>query len=378
LQENSLSKLRPDLAVEWNSDLSDTGPEDVSLGSNFEAGWICPKGHKYQQKVCHRTRKNGIGCPICAGRLGSNIFEAMPEMVGIWDFVKNTILTPKKTSPGSQKNAWFMCEKKHTFEKRIGSVRTALLRSRNPCPYCNKSLASADYNLAAIFPEIAKEWDAERNDDSPEILLPSVNKKKYWWVCKKGHSYDMTVNARTNNSSAQGCPICSGQRVIKSTALSTVQPNLLSEWDYAKNKEITPDQVTVQSNVSVWWKCKHGHTWKAPIYSRSQGKGCSKCSNQTSRPELRIFSELEAIFNNVQHRYLDGKTEFDIFLPDFKVAIEYDGSFYHSKKNKQDQAKNDKAKSMGIKLLRIREWPLKKIIETDIVLLQDNALKKEL
>lgn len=50
------------------------------------------------------------------------------------------------------------------------------------------------------------------------------------------------------------------------------------------------------SNICVWWKCQHGHKWKALITNRRSGKGCPYCAGklvivgvtdlQTLRPDL--------------------------------------------------------------------------------------------
>ena len=45
---------------------------------------------------------------------------------------------------------------------------------------------------------------------------------------------------------------------IKVTIAET--PELLLEWDYERNIEITPNMVGTYSKKKVWWKCKEGHT----------------------------------------------------------------------------------------------------------------------
>lgn len=52
---------------------------------------------------------------------------------------------------------------------------------------------------------------------------------------------------------------------------------LLSEWEYEKNGDLTPDNVTYGSHKKVWWKCEKGHEWQAIIKSRISGCGCPVC-----------------------------------------------------------------------------------------------------
>lgn len=46
------------------------------------------------------------------------------------------------------------------------------------------------------------------------------------------------------------------------------------EWNYEKNEGMNPEDYTADSSEIVWWKCLYGHEWKAPIKSRSEGRGC--------------------------------------------------------------------------------------------------------
>lgn len=55
--------------------------------------------------------------------------------------------------------------------------------------------------------------------------------------------------------------------------------NLIAEWNWEKNGEITPTQLTLGSHVKVWWKCSEGHEWQATIKNRAKGgTNCPICS----------------------------------------------------------------------------------------------------
>lgn len=56
---------------------------------------------------------------------------------------------------------------------------------------------------------------------------------------------------------------------------------LLSEWDEAKNAPLTPKDVSYGSGKRVWWRCSHGHSWQAIIYTRTgAGSGCPYCGGK--------------------------------------------------------------------------------------------------
>ena len=130
-------------------------------------------------------------------------------------------------------------------------------------------------------PEIAKEWDYEKNDKlKPQNLMANSN-KKVWWKCSKGHEWQARIDHRNSGS---GCPYCAGKKVLKGyNDLQTVNPTLANEWHYEKNNELTPIDVTPNSNKKVWWKCKTGHEWQATIASRNNGSGCPICRKEKNK-----------------------------------------------------------------------------------------------
>ena len=69
---------------------------------------------------------------------------------------------------------------------------------------------------------------------------------------------------------------------------------LMAEWDWERNLDIEPTQLSMGSHKKVWWKCSKGHEWQAVIYSRKHN-GCPTCSGETrtSFPEQVIFYYLQ-------------------------------------------------------------------------------------
>ena len=66
---------------------------------------------------------------------------------------------------------------------------------------------------------------------------------------------------------------------------------LLLEWNYTKNEELTPQNITTGSNKKVWWKCsKCGYEWKTSINCRVSGNtGCIMCHKYKNKnPETSL------------------------------------------------------------------------------------------
>ena len=147
-------------------------------------------------------------------------------------------------------------------------------------------------------------------------------------------------------------------------------------YDYKKNNDLKPEDFPAGSGTSVWWRCENNHSWKAPFERIAKGSGCSKCSLQTSFPEIRLYSEIKVIFEDAEWRYkLEKRIELDVFLPTHLICLEYDGNHYHDN-DMHDKEKNNYLISKGIKVIRLREKPLSKINDDDIDFSQ--KLKKDL
>ena len=57
----------------------------------------------------------------------------------------------------------------------------------------------------------------------------------------------------------------------------------------------------------------------------------------------------------------------DIYIPQLKLGIEFDGSYWHKDKRALDKLKTEKLEEEGFKIFRVREEPLKRIFDDDIM-----------
>lgn len=203
--------------------------------------------------------------------------------------------------------------------------------------------------------QLMAEWNWERNIEIAPSQLSFGSNRKVWWACTRGHEWQATVN---NRSKGKGCPYCAGKKVLKGyNDLSTTNPDLASEWNYEKNDSLKPDSFTSNSNKKIWWKCKKGHEWQATVANRNSGRGCPVCDSErkTSFPEYVLVFYLKRYGLDIEHSYRKFGYELDIYIPALKIAIEYDGYYWHKNKRQQDLEKNRKCIEDGIKLYRIRE-----------------------
>lgn len=280
--EDSLLSNYPIIARDWDYDKNGKlKPEMFSPGSGTKVWWKCEEGHSWRAEI--GLRVNGSGCPYCSHKLASDSYNLKvlhPDLMEEWDYKKNNTLLPEDFLPQSTKKVWWLCPRGHSYLMTI-NYRT---KNKCNCPYCSGKRINDENSLEALFPELIKEWDYEKNATLKPSEIGKGYSKKVWWLCPKGHSYQMTVRART--SQGQGCIFCAGKSFNATNSLAGKHPKLLVEWDYSKNT-IDPNKVGPGSGKRAWWTCPNGHSFEAIISNRARGSKCPYCSRRRSR-KMRI------------------------------------------------------------------------------------------
>ena len=444
----SLRVKNPDLAKEWHpSKNNDLTPSDLRFNSSKKVWWKCKISDDHNWKASISHRNNGRGCPICSGHktTEANSLKALsPDLLQYWDYYKNSEIQPDKIAPKSNKKVWWKCPKgdDHKWEATPNNVS-----SGRGCPICSGQLVVKSNSLEYLRPDLAKEWHPTKNGDlSPSMFTTGSTNKKIWWKCKHGvdHEWQATISKRAKSD--QGCPICSGHKTVRSNSIVVTNNELLKEWHPKLNLPTTPEQVSHGSHKKIWWKCPKGddHVWQAAVQDRVKGDGCTICSNHKvvysnclstthpeiasswhptknnrllpsmvtagsskkvwwkchahndhewaatiasrkngnncpyctltpqSKQELIITFELKTLFGRIDPKgfktRLDGRLRaIDIFIPKLNLCIEFDGSYWHKGKREIDKIKSNLLLKEGYSVIRVREEPLKKIHDTDVI-----------
>lgn len=270
-------------AKEWHP----TKNHPVSMDSLYHqsayvAWWNCLEcGHEWQMKVANRTE--GRECPKCRLKQRSLATKA-PELAKEWDLEKNFPLTPEDVFVKSNRPVWWKCDQGHSYEMEI-SRRVG----RKECPICKKENHLNEQALTKHYPQLAKEWNVEKNLPLTVDEVSIGSQKRVWWKCQKGHEWEAIVASRVRTMS---CPTCQREERLKRGNLGVVNPELAKEWHPTKNGALTPFDLLSKSNRKVWWKCEHGHEWEATLLSRSNGSGCLTCYRERSSEgrSLTLFS----------------------------------------------------------------------------------------
>lgn len=174
-------------------------------------------------------------------------------------------------------------------------------------------------------------------------------------LCKKHGIFKTTPNRLM---SGHGCPICGGnQKLTTEEFIRRANEVHNGKYDYSKT-------VFEGTNKKVCIICpKHGEFWQF-ANGHLAGRGCPHCKSSILENEVRNFLEKEGIKYIAQKRgkWL-GKQSLDFYLPDFKTAIECQGSqhfveseYFGGKKRLKKTVELDKIKRRicnenGVRLL---------------------------
>lgn len=338
---NDLATLHPEIISEWDFEKNSVKPSEIASNYQRKVWWKCSKGHSYQMVPSAKALQK-CGCPVCSKvrrtsfpeqvvfyYISKCFHDAINSYKPEWLHSKEIdIFIPsiktgieydgvgfhKSASKDASKD--IICKDngvKLIHIREIGCPRmpdssiVINADSKNLTEALKQLIAYLDHNididierdrteimskyisyergisLSDLYPEIANEWDYEKNGTlSPDYFMPKSNTSVYW-LCPEGHSYKQAIASRTQQK--QGCPICSNKIIVsgENDFAKWCKDNnitLLDEWDYEKN-ERKPSSFSKGSGEKVWWKCKQGHSYQARIRERTRqdGKasGCPIC-----------------------------------------------------------------------------------------------------
>ena len=187
--------------------------------------------------------------------------------------------------PSSAEQSLAICRCGHRFLLRTHGLRKALRRGSDGCLYCaNRAVLDGHNDLRTCFPYLALQLHPTRNGEITGENILAGSSDKLWWLCPVGDEYESRVSSRTRKGS--GCPYCSGARARTGiNDLGTMRPDLAYEWHPHRNSR-GPDTVTVGSGYRAWWYCLLQHSYQSTVLSRTNGKGCPKCSGRVATPRV--------------------------------------------------------------------------------------------
>lgn len=352
---NDLGTLRPDLAEQL---VDKSLASSLKLTSHTKVAWTCDKGHVWEVPVASRT-SNQSGCPYCSGRSAwageSDIATTHPELAE--QLVDVSLRTTIKA--GSNTKVGWRCPS-------CGQTWLATPNSRVQqmagCPYCaGKRRMKGSNDLATTHPLLVKQMDVADRHLASELSANS--RQVVTWHCERNHTWEASIVNRARLG--QGCPYCSGNRVLAGfNDLATLRPDIAKELV----DQTLAQELAEYTHRVVEWRCKYGHVWKSSVAGRTYGgRTCPECSEVgKSAAETELYDvvcQLVGADNVIRNdKTILGNLELDIVISDKRVAIEFNGVYWHSEKTtcrgtaqSRHNVKYKRCKKAGYQLLQIWE-----------------------
>lgn len=237
-------------------------------------------------------------------------------------------------------------------------------------------------------PDLLNEWDFEKNDKL-ELDIYSLSygsNTKVWWLCKKGHSYEMSIKLKIQG---RYCMYCNSRKLLVGfNDLNTTNPRLSALlWNPEDG-----NKYMQFSKFSVNWKC--------PICDRKienkkisdvniYGLSCPDCSDGIKYPEKvmrEVLKQLKVKNFRDQSFEWSNNRRYDFFLPDHNIIIEthggqhYNGGFktYKTGATLEQEIENDAEKLQLAKENNVAFYIVIDCRESKIDLIRKNVLESDL
>lgn len=346
-EEEILSRLQS--MYEYKYDYSNTkfgvGTDKIDVYCN-----VCSQVFTKQQN----SHIKGQGCTHCSKKAKyekvTHKFEDVLEECNNTN-KHNHILT-FDTYKNKNSKVTITCEThNHTVVKTINDY----LRYPNVCSKCYKreSIYTQD-EVISLFREVHGD-----TYDYSKVVYTKMDEEVVITCNEHGDIYIKPSIHKVG----QGCKYCSDNRSIKDTE------HLIQKLDKVHKGVFNHSQVVYTSaHDTITVTCNNcDHTRDVMTYSHLAGTGCPKCSSlQVSNKEQEVVAYIKSLgVTNIQTsvRGLIGRQELDIYLPEYKLAIEFNGLYWHSSNNKDRDIelknyhlnKTIACEDLGIQLLHIFE-----------------------
>ena len=322
--------------------------------SKVEIG--CPT-HGWFLQIAGDHRR-GIGCSRCADELHSKrtYDAAKAEILKRFELVHGNLYDYSDfIYGGANTDSTIICKIHGPFQQKpVNHV------SGKGCPKCAQDIRAASRTLGdEVWLERFKEAHGDLYEFSEAVRIRTTKKAKI--ICPTHGAF---FQKPQNHAAGEGCPKCA---VNHTDSQESVIRKFIAahgdRYDYSKVKYVSSDEYVTIVCPS------HGEFQQIPD-GHIQGKGCWKCSveqrfevSKTSRsaPEKELEAFVVSLGVDVCHGYLpnsDNKWTYDIIVPSHKLAIEFNGVYWHSYPRTIKGAhyyKRKSAEAAGFRLITIWE-----------------------
>lgn len=246
---------------------------------------------------------------------------------------------------------YFLCKEHGEVHKTTNKHISA----KQGCPQCsnlessqNKRYSFEDYKTKAlkVHGEIY-----DYKELSVEGGFTYVN-----YECKQHGAVRQLAASHLRGSGCNACGYVRSGELLRHTLESFKQA---ADSVHGNRYEYLDLGINQRNRSTIRYLCKKHGEHTQTTSDHLIGQGCPKCSTRVSKGELELLTYIHTLYPTAVGSYkYQGRKEADIFMPELKLAIEYDGLPWHSTmyKTRAEQAlKTKELKALGISLVRIFE-----------------------
>lgn len=303
---------------------------------------ICPEhGEFWQEPVLHLR---GRGCHECGKkrqgkRYGREYYIERAMEVHGGKYVYNHFEPTDAMTPGL-----ITCPIHGDFSMSMNSH----VNQGQGCPKCRHS----GLTLEDIRGMLA-EADGGRYE-CIETERKNMN-DKWRFLCPVHGEFEQSA---TKHLSGQGCPKCK----------KSLEKFITFDEFVDRARKVHGDRYEYPEQEMHGYKgyvdviCKVHGEFRQNVTNHLQGCGCPKCANNNSRQEEELidFLSSEGFGEFIRKdRKLISPYELDVYFPDRRIAIEYDGLRWHSDRYRVDSGyhlqKTELCRERGVRLIHIFE-----------------------
>jgi hypothetical protein len=84
-------------------------------------------------------------------------------------------------------------------------------------------------SLAEKYPAVAAQWHPTKNGELTPLDFFKTSNSKAWYKCALGDDHEWEAKICNRSLLRRGCPVCAGQKVVRSNCLATTHPELSKE-----------------------------------------------------------------------------------------------------------------------------------------------------
>ena len=315
---------------------------------------ICPEHGEFHQLP--NSHLSGRGCFKCFGSEKKTYHDFLEDSA----FVHGDRYSYKEPENFSYSgNIVCVCPKHGEFVKNIKNH----IYMKQGCPECSKFKRIE--NLSMSFDTFIEKANEAHNN---KYIYPTTPFEKLTdkltIICPEHGEFQQQGVYHLKGT---GCKECKSNKISVSNTMS-------SDNFYERCKDIHNSRYEylgyytgVKDTIKVW--CPEHGEFEQHADNHLRGHGCPKCSGKLFNNETDINNFIESfdIIGKINDRTIINPYELDIVIPDKKLAIEYNGLYWHSelfKDKNYHKMKTDLCEQQGYQLIHIfeDEWLYKRDI----------------